>query len=144
MVAWTRGASSWQVGQYRWRRGRSDDGSIRQRTPRRVKSYDGNHGKLGKIGEGHSIFGWPLWLRHVRSIIPGEHCTPADRPFVLLHATHIFRSVSYVVVCLVRVLSCLYLFTRLHMCLKMSHFSLHLRFTSSTILVLGTYDFELR
>ena len=41
--------------------------------PERVKLYDGNHGKLSKIGEGHDIFGWPLWLRHVRSIIPGEH-----------------------------------------------------------------------
>ena len=41
----------------------------------RVKSYGGNHGKAGKIGEGHGIFGWPLWLRHVRSIIPSEHRT---------------------------------------------------------------------
>ena len=38
-----------------------------------VKSYSGNHGKSGKIGEDHSIFGWPPRLRHVRPIIPGEH-----------------------------------------------------------------------
>ena len=48
-----------------------------------------HHGKLGKIGEGHGIFGWPLWLRHVRPITPRDHLgyvTPADRPSY----THIF------------------------------------------------------
>ena len=67
--------------------------------------------------------------------------TPADRP--LLHATHIF-------ICLVcwsltgTCFSCLCFLTRLHMCLKMSHFFLHLRFASSPIPVWATYNLELR
>ena len=58
-VAWARGVSSRQDGQDQWRRRRFDDG---QGTPGCVKLYGGYHGKSGKIGEGHGIFGWPLWL----------------------------------------------------------------------------------
>ena len=67
-VACARGASSRQDRQDRWRRWRFKDGQGGC-----VISYGGDHGKSGKIGEGHGIFGWPLRLRHVRPIIPGEH-----------------------------------------------------------------------
>ena len=70
VVVWARGASSQQVGQDRWRQGRSDNDSIGQGTLGCVKSYSGDQGKSGKIGEGHGTFRWPLQLRHVRSIIP--------------------------------------------------------------------------
>ena len=82
--------------------------------------YGGDHGKSSKIGEGHGIFGWPLRLRHVRPIIPGEHCRNSCWPPIA--ATHIFIFLvcwSLASTCF----SCWCLFTRLHICLKTSHFS---------------------
>ena len=139
------GASSRQVGQYRRRRGRFNDGVIRQGT------RDASSRTVAITAKG----GQDQWRpRHVRVATATKTCTfhpspmnivrfscwPASTPayaYFDLSRVPMLKSCWYV-------FSWLRLFTRLHICLKMSRFYIHLRFASSTISVLATYDYELR
>ena len=86
---WTRSVAARET--RRWPRDAARDAS----------SHGGDHGKSSKFGEGHGIFGWPLRRRHVRPIIPREHCGyscwPPMHSSCFIHATHIF-------ICLARML----------------------------------------
>ena len=96
-VAWARGTYSQQVGQNLWRRGRSGNGFIGQETQGHVKLYVGNHRKLGKNGEGHGIFEWPLRLRNVCS---SEHNTDLCSYLLIAHLTY-FMLPTRILICLV-------------------------------------------